>query len=124
MEFKLPQGAVTQIKNMMFYQHQNFLIIIDFILRRLPRDSVTNVWAKALHTIQTNKRSRKLKKSENVNALWQNNEIISNFLRSLCRMMTKEYSQLKSQHKFPKPIYTTVAGIIQQIEKCHVARAR
>ncbi len=42
-EIQKSQEIRIQLKNMMFYVHQNFLLVIHFILHRLPKDSNQNV---------------------------------------------------------------------------------
>lgn len=45
---------------MLFYTHQNFLVLIDVIIHRLPPESSHNIWAHSLQAILLNKSSRKL----------------------------------------------------------------
>jgi hypothetical protein len=49
----------------MFYTHQNFLVLIDLIIRRLPPESVHNIWAHSLQAILLNKSSKRLHKAGN-----------------------------------------------------------
>ena len=62
-------SELAELKNLFFYVHQNFLIVVDIILHRLPPESSTNIWAHSLQAILINKRSKRLKKGENPSAL-------------------------------------------------------
>ena len=57
---------VEKLKNLMFYTHQNFLVLIELIIRRLPPESVHNIWAHSLQAILLNKSSKKVLKSTDV----------------------------------------------------------
>ena len=50
-------------KNLLFFTHQNFLVLVDLIINRLPPDSVHNIWAHSLQAILLNKSSKKLLRS-------------------------------------------------------------
>jgi len=56
----LQEATLTNLKNLFFYTHQNFLILIDVIIRRLPVESSNNIWAHSLQAILLNKSSKKL----------------------------------------------------------------
>jgi hypothetical protein len=44
----LAHQASEILKSIMFYTHQNFLILIDVIIQRLPPESTVNIWAHSL----------------------------------------------------------------------------
>jgi hypothetical protein len=50
--------ALTCLKNLMFYSHQNFLTLIEIIIHRLPPESTGNIWAHSLQAILLNKSSK------------------------------------------------------------------
>jgi hypothetical protein len=47
-ESVLPAAILTNLKNLFFYSHQNFLVLIDVIIHRLPPESSHNIWAHSL----------------------------------------------------------------------------
>jgi hypothetical protein len=51
---------LTHLKNLFFFSHQNFLVLIDVIIHRLPPESSHNIWAHSLQAILLNKSSKKL----------------------------------------------------------------
>lgn len=61
----LHESTLTALKNLFFYTHQNFLVLIDVIIRRLPPESSHNIWAHSLQAILLNKSSKKLLHSSN-----------------------------------------------------------
>ena len=93
--------VLTNLKNLLFYTHQNFLVLIDVIIHRLPPESSHNIWAHSLQAILLNKSSRKLLHSTGKSGkqgggnggiadnaaplLVQNNEAIMGILRELCK---------------------------------------
>jgi hypothetical protein len=42
-DVRLPAVTITQLKNLVFYIHQNFLLLCDFIYRKLPPETAKNV---------------------------------------------------------------------------------
>jgi hypothetical protein len=51
---------MVNLKNLLFFTHQNFLVLIDVIINRLPSESSHNIWAHSLQAILLNKSSKKL----------------------------------------------------------------
>lgn len=49
---------LTLLKNLLFYTHQNFLVIVEVIISRLPSESTQNIWAHSLQAILLNKSSK------------------------------------------------------------------
>jgi hypothetical protein len=47
-ETPLTVAVLTNLKNLLFYTHQNFLVLIDVIIHRLPPESSHNIWAHSL----------------------------------------------------------------------------
>ena len=84
----LPSGVSELFKNLLFYTHQNFLVLIDLIINRLPPDSVHNIWAHSLQAILLNKSSKKLLKSTTsksetaASVLISQNDLISEIIGS------------------------------------------
>lgn len=117
-EMQLSVGVLTNLKNLLFYTHQNFLVLIDVIIHRLPPESSHNIWAHSLQAILLNKSSRKLLHSTGKSKggiadnaaplLIQNNESIMALLKDLCRSSKSDQqlvqpSSMKTQ--LNKPVF-------------------
>eukprot|EP00347_Sterkiella_histriomuscorum_P018948 403343543 len=50
-ESLLTVSTLTNLKNLLFYTHQNFLVLIDVIIHRLPPESSHNIWAHSLELL-------------------------------------------------------------------------
>ena len=57
---QIPYAVLSHLKNLFFFTHQNFLVLIDVIIHRLPPESSHNIWAHSLQAILLNKSSKKL----------------------------------------------------------------
>lgn len=44
----LSNSLLVNLKSLFFYTHQNFLVLIDVIIHRLPTESSHNIWAHSL----------------------------------------------------------------------------
>jgi len=81
-----PSMMLTQVQNVMFYVHQNFLVVVSFLLSRLPTDNGANSWAQNLQLLIDAKRVKRAKRCDSNDLLRQNNEVISNIIKNVCRM--------------------------------------
>lgn len=50
-------GTARKLKNMMFYVHQNFLVLSEIILDRLPKECGKNIWGHSLLAQILNKKA-------------------------------------------------------------------
>ena len=80
-------GIANQIRNMAYFLHQNFLTTIDLILSRLPSEASANTWMQSLKDIIRSKKTKSAKRSEHSTHLKQHNEIISNCIRTIIRLL-------------------------------------
>lgn len=81
-----PSMMLTQVQNVMFYVHQNFLVVVSFLLSRLPPDNMANSWAQNLQMLIDSKRVKRAKRCDSNDLLRQNNEVIANIIKNVCRM--------------------------------------
>lgn len=54
----------ASLKNLMFFAHQNLLIVIQILLNRMVNNTTkksTNYWASSLHTMISSKMVKKIK---------------------------------------------------------------
>jgi CTD small phosphatase-like protein 2 len=77
----------NQMKNMVYFLHQNFLTIIDLILSRLPLEASSSMWVLSLKDSIKSKKTKSAKRSEHPIHLKQHNEIISNCIRTVIRLL-------------------------------------
>jgi hypothetical protein len=76
---KMNDNIMSHLKNLIYNVHQNYLILMNLVLERMPRELERNVWAIKL---RTNINSKQVKILENQDAflLGQTNLLISNIL--------------------------------------------
>lgn len=110
-------NILTQIRSIFTSIHQNFLIIIDYVLQRLPPDCVTNPWANTLITIVGSKR-RRTKKLDNLQGLKTNNEVLSNTLQILCK------AQFAKTEKSARLMFLPCLQILKNLDKIEMDRVR
>lgn len=77
----------NQLRNMIYFIHQNFLTIIDLVLSRLPIETNPSTWVLTLKSVLKAKKLKTAKRSEHSTSLKQNNEIIANCIRTVIRLM-------------------------------------
>jgi hypothetical protein len=127
-EVKISTRTQAHLKNMMFYLHQNILILIEFILQRLPTNSTSNVWAHQLEKLVISKRAKKSKRNENLISLRQNNEIILSIIKNICQSGIKAVAgTLRVQNpkfKAPKPLFNAISTLLRQADKLAPSRTR
>lgn len=87
---KLCEVSITHIKNIIYYLHQNFLLIISIILSRIDKEYLDNVWGNKLKEIVFTRLSPEFRKDSqttlvNPNEYFfikQNNGIIANMINN------------------------------------------
>lgn len=77
----------NQLRNMIYFIHQNFLTLIDLVLSRLPLEAPSSGWVLTLKAVLKAKKVKTAKRSEHSTCLKQNNEIIANCIRTVIRLM-------------------------------------
>ena len=75
----MSDNIMSHLKNLIFNVHQNYLILMNLVLERMPRELETNVWAIKLRT-NINSKQVKTLESQDAFLLGQTNLLISNIL--------------------------------------------
>ena len=85
------------LRTAIYYVHQNFLLFIELVLKRLPPENWTFNWAKRLETIVLSKSDAKaLEKYEIFKTITKNNDALYESILKLCRGKISE-KEFKSQ---------------------------
>ena len=87
---KLCEVSITHIKNIIYYLHQNFLLIISIILSRIDKEYLDNMWGNKLKEIVFTRLSPEFRKDSQTTLInpnehffiKQNNGIIANMLKN------------------------------------------
>ena len=79
-----PSIMLSQVQSLMFSVHQNFLVVLSFLLTRLAPSA--NSWAQVLNRIIEDKRVQRAKRCANQDLLRQNNYVITNLINNVCRL--------------------------------------
>ena len=109
-ELKVDKTLHAYFKNLMFYVHQNFLLLIELILQRLPAPSKKNVWAANLKkTVQMKNARHLLSRNEVYPALRHQNEKIVNVLKNTCSL---------------DALYKGIMGVLKGIDETDIAEVR
>ena len=123
------QRLSSKLKNLMFYVHQNFLIVIDSTLRRLPPEAANSVWAKRLRIVCSSKQSKKIWAGDAGSTLRQSNEIVAGLVKGACKIANEKRESrgpsggtLVSPQK--KTIFVATVNLLKQIEKCSATQAK
>jgi hypothetical protein len=54
----IDSDMMVNLQNLLFFTHQNFLVLIDVIINKLPSKSSHNIWVHSLQAILLNKAAR------------------------------------------------------------------
>ena len=120
-DLRTNQSLAANCRTLMFWVHQSFLVIIAYILYRMPNESNQNVslaltllqmWVFSLHNILANKRSKKFLKSDNFSILKQCNDQVASVIRGIAR---------SKPHKL---IFTTANNVLRQVDKIQLQKTR
>lgn len=90
---KLNENIISHMKNLLYNVHQNYLILMNLVMQRMPRELEKNVWVVKLNAIIA---SKQVKVLENQDAflLGQNNKLVLNILTKF------NYSNFKNRTEF------------------------
>lgn len=116
--------CLPQVKNLIFYIHQNYILICDAVLAKLSQnpDSSHNIWTTQLRNTITLKKSAKMKKGEYWAMLASNNTTIAYLAQTISKNIRLASSQDSLKKEFP--VLNCVANIFKQVEKISVSQAR
>ncbi len=106
---KLDENNLQHLKSLFFIVHQNFLILVDMVLSRLPPEFTTNLWAIKLFSIVKNKQIKTSQTGENIFQLKQNNILILNSLN--------KYIGRNFKNKIDYHIFQVLDDVLMNIEK-------
>lgn len=106
---KLNDENMTHMKNLYFVVHQSFLILVDIVINRLPREFFNNIWVIKLNSIVKTKQIKSSESGENNFQLKQNNILI---LNSLVKYISKNF-----KNKLDLQIYDVLSDILENVEK-------
>lgn len=81
LENKLNEASQEHLKNLLYYLHQNILLVISILLSRLDKNYIDNIWGNKLKEIVFLRRSNDMKDDEPFH-LQQNITIIRNMLQN------------------------------------------
>lgn len=119
---------MSQFRNLSFYTHQNFLILIQFIMDRFPQEMIpVNVWADQLTKLIAQKIKKKLTKQERLKNLKQNVDILVNILKQINIKASQEKlkkADLARAEIYCHPIFSAIAEIFKQLEKLSFKEAK
>ena len=137
-DITLSVKCIVHLKDITFYVHQNYLILVDFILSRLPSVSsenvlITYVWANSLRNIVVNKKAKNQKKLDNHFDLKRNSDQIINLISNITKICKKEANSFNSainntnkrENSSQKSIcmINAIQNIIRQLAKCSVRQS-
>lgn len=75
---------IAYLRNLLLYSHSNFLILIQFIMERFPSETLqVNVWANDLNEIIHSKYKKRPSKSERLQTIKQNNELLIKAIKAI-----------------------------------------
>lgn len=104
----------NQLRNMVYFIHQNLLTLIDLVLSKLPLEASPSSWVLTLKTVLKAKKVKTAKRSEHSICLKQNNEIIANCIRTVIRLMPVK----------PTPALSMIMHILLNRDKFSIPVAR
>lgn len=108
----------THLKNLVFYVHQNFLGVMEFILLRIHPDSSKNMWAFSIQeTLSNNRLQKKLQKGQLSPLVRQQSEIIANISRGIA-------TTLLTTQKSQAPVFLAVLHVLRTMDTMTVRKAK
>ena len=115
----ITQTAISKLQNLLFYVHQNFLIICDYIINIIFNNVKSNIWINKLQNIILSKRVRKIQKNEHINILKEGNYNITLIIKSLLKMFSSNDKMNISTYSFylKKIQSTQINSLIEYYKK-------
>ena len=87
-EGNIIKNDFTKLQNLMYWIHQNYLIICDYVLYTIS-EVKRNVWVTKLKNIVLSKITRKINKDENINLLKTGNKNIMIMIKNILTIFSK-----------------------------------
>jgi hypothetical protein len=91
---KLNENTVSHLKNLIFNIHQNYLILINLILIRLPKEFTKNSWKIKLQDVIREKQIKVLE-NDDIYLFKQNNKFIANIINKYICLVFKNKNDSK-----------------------------
>eukprot|EP00347_Sterkiella_histriomuscorum_P008362 403345391 len=122
------QNFIAYFRNLSLYMHQNFLILVQYIMDRFPQEMIpANVWAEQLNKVIKTKVQKKLSKSERLKNLKQNVDILVNILKTINTKALQEKQKKSDPIKseiYSHQIFQAIADILKGLEKMTFKEAK
>ena len=111
---KLCEVSMTHIKNLLYYLHQNFLLIISMILSRIDKDYIDNVWGNRLKEIVFTRLSLEIRKDSKTTMITPNEEFYIHQNNSIIENMLRNYINIyfRSSNPIEAPVYKFIMLLI------------
>ena len=101
------------VKNLLFFVHQNCLLIMKLVLNRLPPEALTNSWAKKLQTAADTKLSKQVSTTKQIcQSLKQQQESAVSVIKNIQKLKPSKFIQ------------DVILSLIQEIEFIPLMRVR
>lgn len=111
MKNKLNKLTVDHLKNILYYVHQNLLLIFKMILKRMSKDYTGNIWANKMQSLINRKKSVLMTIKEEFQ-LQQNNDILNN--------MIENFSMIYFNNAIDGRIFAIINEILININNCSI----
>lgn len=98
-DIKVMNIVINNLKNLIYLVHQNFLMISDFLITRLPLE-LNDVFTHKIQNLILTKLAKRIKKGENVTALRQNSDNLITSIKAIFRIYSgkKELIEILSSY--------------------------
>jgi CTD small phosphatase-like protein 2 len=117
----------SNLKVLIFYVHQNYLIMVNCVLQKLPPYNNTNIWVKSCKKLIKKKMSKQIFKGTTEATITSNNIVISTLLEFIGNNQRKSLKNIineKDIRKATKPIFSTTLNIWKYIERISIKKAK
>ena len=122
-ECKSNKDLHGNLKVLIFYIHQNYLILVSWILNKLPPYNNTNIWVRTLKRLIKKKSSSQIQKQSVEETLLQANNVITTLLEHIGKEQRKTLKDIKNEEdirKATKPIFSTTLNICKYIDRMSI----
>jgi len=122
-ESKNNQDLQGNLKVLIFYVHQNYLLLVNSIIQKLPPYNNSNIWVKALKKTIRNKTSQQLMKESVSETISENNRVIITLLEHIGKSQRKTLKKIENDkdiRKATKPIFSTALNICKYLDRMSI----
>lgn len=111
---KLCEVSITHIKNIIYYLHQNFLLIISIILSRIDKEYLDNMWGNKLKEIVFTRLSPEFRKDSRTTLINPNEHFFIKQNNGIIANMIKNYIDIyfRGNNPIEVPIYKFVSLLL------------